>query len=137
MHEWALAESVVKTAIEAAKKENLSEITEINIQLGKLQQINEEIFKKAVDDIATMDNNKFKDVNINIKTKESQLRCNRCGHIWSFRDMKDKLSTTDSEAIHFIPEVATVHTRCPNCNSPDFEIKEGRGLSITSIKGEK
>ena len=51
--------------------------------------------------------------------------------------MKKKLNEDESEAIHFIPEVAFVHTRCPKCGSPDFEIQKGRGVSITQIKGEK
>jgi len=51
--------------------------------------------------------------------------------------MKKKLNEDESEAIHFIPEVAFVHARCPKCGSPDFEIMTGRGVSITSIKGEK
>lgn len=137
MHEWALAESVVKSALEAAEKENLKKITEIDIQLGELQQINEEIFKKAIDDILVIEKNKFKDVTINITTRKSKLKCNKCGFVWSFKDMKNKLSTNESEAIHFIPEVAFVHRRCPNCKSPDFEILKGRGVSISTIKGEK
>jgi hydrogenase nickel incorporation protein HypA/HybF len=51
--------------------------------------------------------------------------------------MKKKLNEDESEAIHFLPEVAFVHTRCPKCKSPDFEITKGRGVTITSIKGEK
>ena len=50
---------------------------------------------------------------------------------------KKKLNEDESEAIHFIPEVFLVHTRCPKCGSPDFEITTGRGVSIASIKGER
>ena len=51
--------------------------------------------------------------------------------------MIKKLSEDESEAIRFIPEVTFVHTRCPKCGSPDFEITTGRGVSIAQIKGEK
>jgi hydrogenase nickel incorporation protein HypA/HybF len=50
--------------------------------------------------------------------------------------MQKKLSEDDSESIHFIPEIAFAHFRCPKCGSPDFEIVTGRGVSILSIKGE-
>jgi hydrogenase nickel incorporation protein HypA/HybF len=51
--------------------------------------------------------------------------------------MKRKIKDDEAEAIHFIPEVAFVHARCPKCGSPDFEILKGRGVSIASIKGER
>ena len=63
--------------------------------------------------------------------------CKNCEHSWKFSDMKKKLSEDEGEAIHFIPEVAFVHTRCPKCGSPDFEITTGRGVSITSISGKE
>jgi len=56
-------------------------------------------------------------------------------HYRGFIDVDD--NEDESEAIHFIPEVAFVHARCPKCGSPDFEIMTGRGVSITLIKGEK
>lgn len=138
MHEWALAESILTASVEAAKKENLKQITEINVSLGELQQINKDIFKKAIEDIIDSQNNVLlKKTKINISIEETFLKCNKCECEWNFSDMKKKLSGDESESIHFIPEVAFVHTRCLKCGSPDFEITKGRGVSITSIKGEK
>jgi hydrogenase nickel incorporation protein HypA/HybF len=42
-----------------------------------------------------------------------------------------------SEAVHFVPEMAHVYLKCPKCGSPDFEIAEGRGVWLASIKGRK
>ena len=136
MHEWALAESVLTAAIEAAEKEKLKKITDIKIAIGELQQIEEDIFKFALDEI-TKNEEKLKNVKITIKTEKSTLKCKNCENTWTFSDMKKKLNKDESEAIHFIPEVAFVHTRCPKCKSPDFEIIAGRGVSITQIKGKK
>lgn len=136
MHEWALAESVLTAAIEAAEKEKLKKITEIKIAIGELQQIEEDIFKFALDEIKKNEE-KLKNVKITIKTEKSTLKCKNCENTWTFSDMKKKLNNDESEAIHFIPEVAFVHTRCPKCKSPDFEIIAGRGVSITQIKGKK
>ena len=137
MHEWALAESILTAAVEAADKEGLKKIKEINIGIGELQQIAMEPFEFALEEIISQHNKKLKGVKINIKTEESTLICSSCGHEWKFGDMKKKLSEDEGEAIHFIPEVAFVHSRCPKCGSPDFEISSGRGVSILSIKGEK
>ncbi len=137
MHEWALAESVIKTSIAAAEKEQLKKITEINVKLGALQQITDDIFRFALDELVSSYKDKFKDVTINIEAEETTLQCKQCEHSWQFKDMKDGLSEDEAEAIHFIPEVAFVHTRCPKCHSPDFKIVKGRGVSISSIKGIK
>jgi len=137
MHEWALAESILVAAVEAADKEKLKKITEINIAIGELQQIEKDIFKFALDEIVKEQGEKLKDVKINIKDEKSTLKCRNCEHNWNFSDMKKKLNEDESESIHFVPEVAFVHTRCPKCGSPDFEITSGRGVSITSLKGEK
>jgi len=137
MHEWALAESILTAAVEEAEKEKLKKITKIKIGLGELQQIEQDIFEFALDEIIKFQADKLKDVKIKIETIKSTLKCKSCEHTWSFDDLKKKISEDEGEAIHFIPEVAFVHTRCPKCGSPDFEITSGRGVSIIQIKGEK
>jgi len=137
MHEWALAESILTAAVEAADKEKLKKILEIKIGMGELQQIEQDVFEFALTEILKLQENKLKDTKIKIKTIKSNLKCNSCGHVWSFSEMKKRINDDEGEAIHFIPEVAFVHSRCPKCGSPDFEIKDGRGVSILSIKGEK
>ncbi len=137
MHEWALAESIVLAALDAAKSEKLKKITEINIQIGELQQIEQDIFEFAIQEIIKSHKKMLKNVKINIATEKSKLKCKICNHEWMFSDMKENLNEDESEAIHFIPEVALVHARCPKCGSPDFDIASGRGVSISSIKGER
>jgi len=137
MHEWALAESIISAATEAAEKEKLKKITEIKIKIGELQQIEKDIFEFALDQIIKDSDKKIKDVKIKIDIEKSKLKCKNCEKVWSFNDMKKKLNKGESESIHFIPEVALVYFRCPNCSSPDFEIIRGRGVTISSIKGEK
>ncbi len=137
MHEWALAESVIKSSIAAAENEKIKKITEINVLLGELQQIADDIFKFALDELVETYKDKFQDVTINIETEKTLLQCKQCDHSWAFQEMKDKLSADEAESIHFIPEVAFVHTRCPQCGSPDFKILKGRGVSVSSLKGVK
>lgn len=137
MHEWALAESILTTAVDAAEKEKLKKIKEIVVGLGELQQIEKDIFEFALDEMIKEQGGKLKDVKIKIKSEKSNFVCNNCKHHWSFDDLKKEINEYESEAIHFIPEVTIVHSRCPKCGSPDFEITKGRGVSILSIKGEK
>jgi len=135
MHEWALAQAVIYTAIEHQKKENLSRITELKIKMGELQQIDREIFKFALKEIAQF--KKMMRMKIKIETEKALLKCRVCGHKWGFSDSPEKLDKDKAEFIHFIPDVAHIYLRCPECGSPDFEIVKGRGVWINSIEGVK
>ena len=137
MHEWALAESILTTAINAAKKEKIKKIKEIVIGLGELQQVEQDIFEFALVELIKEQDEIIKNVKIKIKSEKSNFVCNNCQNHWSFEDLKKGINEDESEAIHFIPEVALVHSRCPKCGSPDFEILSGRGVSILSIKGKR
>jgi len=102
MHEWALAESVLTAALEAAEKEKLKKITEIRISMGELQQIEQDIFEFALDEIIKSHDDKLKNIKIEIETVKSNLKCKKCDHTWKFSDLKKKLNADESEAIHFI-----------------------------------
>ena len=132
MHEWALAEAVVLTASQIAEKEGLKEVTEVKIKIGELQQIELDIFEFA---LSQFKNEKLKNTNFVLETVEAEFECLVCGHKWSFP--KGKLGEEEREDIHFVPEVAHAYIKCPKCGSSDFEIPQGRGVWIESIKGVK
>jgi hydrogenase nickel incorporation protein HypA/HybF len=132
MHEWALAEAVIAAASEIAEKEGLKEVTEVRVKVGELQQIESDILEFA---LSQLKSGKFKNAKITIRTVKAELKCRVCGHKWVFS--KDKLDEGTAEAIHFVPEVAHAYVKCSKCGSPDFEIVEGRGVLLESIKGVK
>jgi hydrogenase nickel incorporation protein HypA/HybF len=135
MHEWALAESIVMAAVDEARKEKLKSITQVTIFIGELQQVEKEIFLFALNELSKSQKPSIKKDAFILKTEKSMLLCKNCGNTWKFSDMKKKLNEAESESIHFIPEVVFVHTRCPRCGSPDFEITKGRGVVLSSITG--
>ncbi len=132
MHEWALAEAVIKTASEIAKKEGLKKITEVTVKIGELQQVERPIFRFALSQVKPEN---FKEAKFRLSTAKTTLKCRVCGNVWVFK--KSSLDKNTAEAIHFVPEVAHTFIKCPNCGSPDFEIAEGRGVWLETIRGEK
>ena len=132
MHEWALAEAIIATASEIANKEKLKKVTEIDIKVGELQQIEKEILQFALSQLKPAN---FMNTKFHITKAKTILQCRNCGKTWLFE--KKKLEETIAEAIHFIPEVAHSYIKCPKCGSPDFEITKGRGIWLENIKGAK
>ncbi len=132
MHEWALAEAVIAAASEIAEKEDLKQVKEIKIKVGELQQIESDILDFALSQAKKA---KFKDAKITIETVKAKFKCRVCENTWVFS--KDKLDENTAEAIHFVPEVAHAYVKCPKCGSPDFEILQGRGVWLETIRGVK
>ncbi|ACK41412.1 MULTISPECIES: hydrogenase nickel incorporation protein HypA [Dictyoglomus] len=132
MHEWALAEAVVKSAIDMAQKKNLSQIKLLFLRVGEVQQIDMEVFNYAIKELSKgtiLENSEIK-----YEIFPAKLVCNNCGNIWSYMESFQGLTDEEKEAIHFIPETIHVYMKCPKCKSADFEIKEGRGVFIEDIK---
>ena len=130
MHEWALAEGVIKTAIEKAREHGIKKINEIDLKIGEMQDIEMDIFKFALDELMKEYGMEAK---VNIKIQKTRLRCNVCNHEWSFDEFK--LSDEEKEFVHFLPESIFSYARCPKCGSQYFEIVEGRGVWIEAIRG--
>ncbi len=132
MHEWALAEGVVQTANRIAGEQGLDEIVEVTIKIGELQQIEHEILEFALEQLRTpsMKNAKF-----TLESVPGKLKCRVCDEEWRFSP--NEIEEDASEAIHFVPEVAHVYISCPKCESPDFQVLEGRGVILASIRGVK
>ncbi|NLI10031.1 MAG: hydrogenase nickel incorporation protein HypA [Elusimicrobia bacterium] len=120
MHEWALAESVVKTL-----KNRKKTVFEAEVIFGTLQDIDEEIFTFALKEILNQEDFKVK---IKITKEDAVFECLSCGKIFDLKEgTKDEI---EKENIHFLPEMAKVFLKCPSCKAKDFEIKKGRGLSL-------
>jgi hydrogenase nickel incorporation protein HypA/HybF len=130
MHEWALAEAILASAQQIASNEHLTEISEVTIRVGELQQVEPPILRFALKQMATPP---LKGAKFHILKAKSTLKCRICGTTWQY-DHK-KLDKATAEAIHFVPEVAHTYVKCPKCGSPDFEIVSGRGVWLEGLKG--
>jgi len=127
-----LAEAVFSAVLKIAKEKKLEKVTEINIKIGELQQIDRQIFDFALDQHRS---SAFRDTRLRIETEKAELKCKVCEHHWVFEE--DNINEDVAEAIHFVPEMAHTYIRCPKCHSPDFQIVTGRGVWLASVKGVK
>ncbi len=131
MHEWALAEAIINSAINIAQNKNLSKVESVLLRVGEIQQIDLDILSYAIKELSQgtlLENAHFK-----YKIHPAKIFCHNCGNLWDYSESFSKLQEEEKEAIHFIPETIHVYVRCPKCGSVDFEIKEGRGVWIEEI----
>lgn len=136
MHEWALAEAVVATVVKETENNNIKNISKVNIKIGELQQLDLDILGFALENMIGAYGLSLDMSRIVMETDKAELKCKACGRIWSFDESLKGLQDSETEAIHFIPEIAHIYIRCPECKSPDFEIMKGRGIYIETIEGE-
>jgi hydrogenase nickel incorporation protein HypA/HybF len=135
MHEFALAEGVAVTAVQAAEKEGLQRITRLTVVIGELQQIERELFAEVLQQVMPETHAELADVAVELRTQPAVLRCRSCEHQYGMAKGSGDLGADEAEAIHFIPELAHTYLRCPVCASPDFEVVEGRGVWLDTVEG--
>ncbi|AAL80739.1 hydrogenase nickel insertion protein HypA [Pyrococcus furiosus DSM 3638] len=135
MHEWALADAIVRTVLDYAQKEGASRVKAVKVVLGELQDVGEDIVKFAMEELfrGTI----AEGAEIIFEEEEAVFKCRNCGHVWKLKEVKDKLDERIREDIHFIPEVVHAFLSCPKCGSHDFEVVKGRGVYISGIMIEK
>lgn len=132
MHEWALAESVIKSAVEHAAAEKFKKLKEAGVVFGELQAIDKEIFVFALEELRKQFPG-ARDCKFKIIKQPAAFRCKACSHKFLLKSLKK--TKDEAEFIHFMPEMAHTFLKCPKCKSPDFDIVEGRGVTISYLKG--
>jgi hydrogenase nickel incorporation protein HypA/HybF len=135
VHEFALAEGVAVTAVEAARREGLRRITRLAVSVGELQQFQPELFAEVLREIMPLTHAELAGVELDLRTVPAALRCRACGRQFGLRECAGDLDPEQSEAVHFLPELAHAYLRCPDCGSPDFEIERGRGIWLDQVEG--
>jgi len=134
MHEFALAEAVVRAALQTAESEGMTTVTRVAVQVGELQSIKKDVFEFALQQTRTEDP-RLAEAVMEVEIVPASFRCRDCENTFTLAETAER-DATAKEAIHFVPELAHAFMRCPSCGSPDFEVADGRGVGITEIEGE-
>ncbi len=113
MHEIRIAADLSAIVLEAAKQENLSRVSRVNISFGQLVQIVPAIFEFAFRECVR--ESVAQDAELSLEIVPVKMKCTVC--------------RTDFQ----IKENLFV---CAECGSTDLEIIHGKELFVTSIEGE-
>jgi hydrogenase nickel incorporation protein HypA/HybF len=134
MHEFALADAVVKTALRVAADAGIAHIERISVSVGELQRIRSDLLEFSLTQVLPPDVPALADVEFRVTVEPVRFRCRACGTEFG-QDEADPLGDEALEAMHMIPELSHAFLRCPGCTGPDFEIVAGRGVTLERVEG--
>ena len=130
MHEMALAEAVVLTALETAEKRGLERIGLLDVRVGELQRIRPGTLELCLQSVLPEGESPLSSAEIRVELERARFRFRPCGDSFGLAETGE----AETEAIHFVPELARAFMGCPACGSPDFEVLAGRGVSIAALE---
>ncbi|MBN2230842.1 MAG: hydrogenase maturation nickel metallochaperone HypA [Candidatus Thorarchaeota archaeon] len=124
MHEFSAACSIVDTALEAAKSNNATRVTVVNVELGEFTFLIPEqlIFNFEIASKNTI----LEGADLRIQNIKGRLACNDCGF------------QGESKVDPDIPPQIAVFApmKCPKCGSSSTRIIGGKDFIITNIEAE-
>lgn len=133
MHEFALADAVVKAAVQAATDAGMNRVTRVVVSVGELQQIRADLFSFSLGQVLTGEHPLIESAEFVVEAEPARFECRVCKTEFGFPEVPP--DDDAGEAMHFVPELAHAYMRCPGCGGPDFGIIAGRGVTIRSIDG--
>lgn len=136
MHEFALAEAIMRAVARTAADERLTAVTSVKVRVGQLQSIRKELFEFALKETRPTDEPRLAGTDFQVSIVSAAFACRACERRFTLDDVPER-DAEAAEAIHFVPELAHAFMRCPSCGSPDFEVVDGRGVDIAEIQGEQ
>jgi hydrogenase nickel incorporation protein HypA/HybF len=135
MHEFALAEAIIATALEAARKQGYARVTRLIVRIGELQRIREGDFESALIDAVPPAEAGFSSAEISCVTEPALFRCRDCDRRYGLSDSAAPGRSSEFHPHELTPEVLRTFLRCPACRSPEFQVLQGRGVMIDSLEG--
>ena len=124
MHEFSAACSIVDTAVEAAKNNNATKVSVVNIEVGEFTFLIPEQLTFNFE-IASK-NSILEGAELRIKTVKGKLLCNDC----KFEGESQVDPNIPNEIAVFAP------MKCPKCGGSSTTITGGKDFVITSIEAE-
>ncbi len=134
MHELALAEAVLRTAEALATKDGFHRVSKVIVRLGALQSIRPATFEHCLTQLSADAGAGLAEAEFALETDAAAFVCRRCDRRFGLFETP-ALDDDEKEAVHFLPELVHAFVRCPDCNSADYDVVAGRGVTIAAIEG--
>jgi len=121
MHEAALAQSILKTILEVASRNEAREVLRVEMEVGEICLVNMEQLTFLIGMFAR--ETIAKDMKFLVKQVETKIRCKECSYFG-----RVEYKEIDPEWHYHVPVF-----NCTRCKSNRTEIVQGKELKIRSI----
>ena len=121
MHELSMAQGIINAVLDTAEANNATEVNEVTVEVGRLAMINPEQLQFILG--VLVENTIIEDAEIKFEEIPAEVDCSDCNfHGDAILDDSD----------HYAPIV-----RCPECDSLNVEILNGKDIVVKNIVIEK
>jgi hydrogenase nickel incorporation protein HypA/HybF len=138
MHEWSVADAVIRTVIDWADGKKIK-VRKVVLGVPSFSFLDVEILKEAFDMMKK--DSVLDEAELEVKFKEPKFKCKNCGKEFSLNEVKDQIDSVRSEfgeeyPMHFMPALAPSFIKCPYCGSHDIAL-ESQDMTIDEIQVEE
>ncbi|MEM3831976.1 MAG: hydrogenase maturation nickel metallochaperone HypA [Thermoprotei archaeon] len=139
MHEWSVAESVIRTLVQWSSKNRVIEIKKVVISVPSFSMLDVDVLREAFD--MMKGEYSFSGTLLEINIKEPVFKCENCDSTFSVNDVGDqiekiKLNFGEEYPLHLMPALVPAFLVCPYCGSHDIEVSS-QSITIDKIEVEK
>ena len=142
MHELSIAQSIVDYASTESERQHAKKVTELNVDVGELMQIDAEVLLNALKLLTT--DAKMDDCEVHVRVVSASFSCRKCSSRWGMEeankqlgrlpaDLKVREPESDELPLHFFPSLYSAFIHCPRCGSSDIAVTEGEDVQIRRL----
>ncbi|MCY0850235.1 hydrogenase maturation nickel metallochaperone HypA [Sulfuracidifex metallicus] len=136
MHEWSVADGIVRTVSTWAKENNFSEITMVKVGIPSFTFLEVDILREAFNEIkkgTPLDNS-----TLEVEFLSASFKCRNCGNSFSEDQVKEQLDSVRSEfgeeyPLHLMPALSPSFLSCIRCGSHDL-IVEVQDIMVKEVE---
>ncbi|MBW9141628.1 MAG: hydrogenase/urease maturation nickel metallochaperone HypA [Candidatus Aramenus sp.] len=139
MHEWSVAEAVIRTVVNWASENHVTQVKKVKVGIPSFSFLDVEILKEAFDTMKS--DSPLDKAELEVVFKDPTFKCRNCGLSFSLKDVRDQLESLKGEfgeeyPLHLMPALAPSFLKCPKCGSHDI-VAEAQDITIDGIEVEE
>jgi Zn finger protein HypA/HybF involved in hydrogenase expression len=135
MHELSIAQNIIDTIILEAHSKKASRVTEIDLDIGELMQLDTKVLRDGV--MLLLPNDPLlRGARVRFYKRKASFQCRKCDSKLSFKDAQKQLAKVSDQylirepdskelPLHFFPYLFPTFLHCSNCGSSDIQISSG------------
>ena len=134
VHEWTIATNIVDSMVNYAKTSGVK-ILGVKVYIGEMTLVDRRILANAIKSMLKRFN-----MSCSVRTiiVEAKFKCESCGHVWRFSEVKDKVLREaqligEDPPFHYISSLIYPFMTCPKCGSYDYKIVSGKTIEYKVI----